>query len=625
VAQASDGGRVDPVPDYQAILMASRCDPDVWFLAELGMRVGYIQMNRFSTDFSFLFPPSPVVQHILDRLPELAADPGVGRAVLQMLALASKSAEDAGLRPGWCEAQPLDVASLQRCVDSDSVLGFALTQNYTAWQNWEVVGLSRAGWHSSALPGGTRSVFAAAPAQILLADFDDGDLVGSLVGARLLRHGALSDLEIVLHVHIDNPEKYTQECLERFDESPYYHVVSHRWTAAWDWHCHFHAGATGDNLVRVAQAEVWAMGNMGDKYGLPTFQHVVLRCLLPTGFTLGVPARVSLLPTPRGRWPTSGPVRDMHAIHVNHFPVIASAAHRLVACTQPLYNFEHLDKQVPGHVLGWLLYQFEVVKVDHVFVYDTDGSFADVVRPFVKGGQVTYFPRFVELFNRRFVRPMARHSFGTCPCVFEFELLVYNHCRMQVVDTASFLLGLITPDELIYAPRFLEELSSGGLGLKSLIAPMARAGDKLVAVKIPVINMDGPVWDGGGIRFGDAFSSMVFGSPWLQHRVVFDPKNPHVRDVHQSGVVTAIDTFSTQDEETPWAISGWLDVSAIAEPPGAPPDDGPGLVQAELSSSGWRVFHFPSLFRPGRRRTAPWQGTEDTAMRSLLEARSELR
>merc|ERR1711957_88839 len=73
---------------------------------------------------------------------------------------------------------------------------------------------------------------------------------------------------------------------------------------------------------------------------------------------------------------------------------------RLVtACTTALWDFHDVESQAPGYFKSWLQYHLDILGIDHINIYDVDGSFESVVSPWVAAGRVSYIPRVNELLS----------------------------------------------------------------------------------------------------------------------------------------------------------------------------------------------------------------------------------
>lgn len=66
---------------------------------------------------------------------------------------------------------------------------------------------------------------------------------------------------------------------------------------------------------------------------------------------------------------------------------------RLSACSAPLHDAQRIHELMPHAVEDWLNYHL-FIGVEHFTLFDSDGSYAPFLQPFVERGLVTYHGRF---------------------------------------------------------------------------------------------------------------------------------------------------------------------------------------------------------------------------------------
>eukprot|EP00927_Polykrikos_kofoidii_P032288 TRINITY_DN27558_c0_g1_i1.p1 TRINITY_DN27558_c0_g1~~TRINITY_DN27558_c0_g1_i1.p1 ORF type:complete len:495 (+),score=29.99 TRINITY_DN27558_c0_g1_i1:31-1485(+) len=118
----------------------------------------------------------------------------------------------------------------------------------------------------------------------------------------------------------------------------------------------------------------------------------------------------------------------------------ASPASRFwTVCSQPLYGFGAMAKHYPRFFHDWVAYHLGI-GIDHFFIYDSDGSFANAVKPFVKRGAVSYFGKYGSRLGNSMSDPRA-------PLCAEF--FAYTHCLVENFDVSTYVQLLHGPDEYL--------------------------------------------------------------------------------------------------------------------------------------------------------------------------------
>jgi len=82
---------------------------------------------------------------------------------------------------------------------------------------------------------------------------------------------------------------------------------------------------------------------------------------------------------------------------------------QLTVCSNPRFNAAGLDREFRE----WIHYHL-LIGVDHVVLYDTDGTLEELARPYVNAGNVTYFARWTSLFGEKHQR-VLRGDFQLYP------------------------------------------------------------------------------------------------------------------------------------------------------------------------------------------------------------------
>ena len=107
------------------------------------------------------------------------------------------------------------------------------------------------------------------------------------------------------------------------------------------------------------------------------------------------------------RVPISIPSAQDRLDHVKKDPDVIKANYghswRVVGCTQPLYGLVRMQKAWPGLIRKWVKYHLHMVGIDHLFIYDNDGSFEEAAREsqldlesYIENKKVTYFPHWMR-------------------------------------------------------------------------------------------------------------------------------------------------------------------------------------------------------------------------------------
>ena len=110
-----------------------------------------------------------------------------------------------------------------------------------------------------------------------------------------------------------------------------------------------------------------------------------------------------------------------------------SPPRKTVVCTQPVWDLAGVDAADPALVRTWLEYHLDVLGLDHIQMYDVDGSWGPRLQPFVDEGRVSYVPSLDRVLQPRvpFLDcPMCHYLLGQTHCLFEHssaEWMVHLH------------------------------------------------------------------------------------------------------------------------------------------------------------------------------------------------------
>jgi hypothetical protein len=139
---------------------------------------------------------------------------------------------------------------------------------------------------------------------------------------------------------------------------------------------------------------------------------------------------------------------------------------KLVACSQPIYNADFIEKKWPGVLQAWVLHHVRYLGFDHFSLYDADGSAASYIEPLLDEGFLSYFPKWAPTACMRDLA--AQH-------VYCSETTMENHCLWRARGVAEWAMLIHAPDifvnDLAGAPKLLALLDSLELHFGSLMLP----------------------------------------------------------------------------------------------------------------------------------------------------------
>ena len=117
---------------------------------------------------------------------------------------------------------------------------------------------------------------------------------------------------------------------------------------------------------------------------------------------------------------------------------------RLVGCTKPLWDAVDLAKSQPYMFQDWMNYHLEL-GVDHLQIYDLDGSFAGPLRPFMEAGTATHVPNFADRFDE------ALGEWSDTVSHFCLEPHAQDHCIWSWRGRADWVVAIESPDVFLWS------------------------------------------------------------------------------------------------------------------------------------------------------------------------------
>jgi len=189
------------------------------------------------------------------------------------------------------------------------------------------------------------------------------------------------------------------------------------------------------------------------RYSAPV---LTIRCETPPEFLsggMGTPQMVRLERSAR-----SSPAAPWIALDVPLRP--SSKPHvRTAMCTQQTWDASFLESRIPGHLDLWFSYHLEVLGIDQIYLYDLDGSFADleVVAYWRAAGRIIYEDAFGEIQPLKRVFEDLGLNTGSAHLT---QTLVQHHCLQQAKTNADWIVSVSHGwDMMLFSPtQTLNEL-----------------------------------------------------------------------------------------------------------------------------------------------------------------------
>jgi len=120
-------------------------------------------------------------------------------------------------------------------------------------------------------------------------------------------------------------------------------------------------------------------------------------------------------------------------------------------CSQPLYGYHELRKQLPWIMEDWLDYHLGHLGFMHAEIYDIDGSFETALEPWVRasswgGTTVTYHRRWPARLSPQMEALSRDHPYCT-------ETYAYAHCLTTHRALSRWVALLHAPDEYLFVRK----------------------------------------------------------------------------------------------------------------------------------------------------------------------------
>lgn len=270
---------------------------------------------------------------------------------------------------------------------------------------------------------------------------------------------------------------------------------------------------------------------------------------------------------------------------------------RLSFCSQPLYGYGKLRRELPWIMEDWLEYHLGHLGFEHAEIYDTDGSFADTVEPWAAGlkgthGTVTYHKGFPESLSQSMndisqVKPYCAETWAYAHCLTHHRALsrwvMLLHAPDEYVVTKSFQPGAVLPvlreienslpeDEAITMLTVpARSMAQGGPGAESTTFAAPKRGGVLAASRLhgPIQPLHTPLVDPASCVCAGAHACYAekdyeFGGLTQQLDPVFMVVNHYVEMLARNrgrctsmGDVCETPEVGRGDSWAEWAV-GWL-------------------------------------------------------------------
>lgn len=146
---------------------------------------------------------------------------------------------------------------------------------------------------------------------------------------------------------------------------------------------------------------------------------------------------------------------------------------RVAACSQPLFGVDRHQVLVGD----WLEYHL-AFGIEHIVVYDSDGSAAAAVAGYVANGSVTYFPMWASNTLRSpFVSNLTAHGAMYCA-----EASAEAHCLAHLRGRSSWLFILHSFDEFLSS-------DAGASGMEDFLRAYSQEGLRLPKADAAVLSL----------------------------------------------------------------------------------------------------------------------------------------
>lgn len=115
--------------------------------------------------------------------------------------------------------------------------------------------------------------------------------------------------------------------------------------------------------------------------------------------------------------------------------------HRIIGCSQPLYNVSHLEKKWPGLIRMWARYYVDYLGFGYINIYDIDGSVEPYLGDLVKRGIVNYYKSWAPTES---MRQLALNNATYCS-----ETMMENQCVWQSRGVSEWAMLIHAPDNYL--------------------------------------------------------------------------------------------------------------------------------------------------------------------------------
>merc|ERR1711924_343620 len=109
------------------------------------------------------------------------------------------------------------------------------------------------------------------------------------------------------------------------------------------------------------------------------------------------------------------------------------------------HSYSNVEARFPGLVEWWLLHHLNALKLDHLVVYDMDGSFREPLEAWIYAGRVTYVGNFPDMIG--FSPP------GAEKCKRCLQVAALNHCMSSQRRVSEWILKVHSIDGFFSALR----------------------------------------------------------------------------------------------------------------------------------------------------------------------------
>jgi hypothetical protein len=115
--------------------------------------------------------------------------------------------------------------------------------------------------------------------------------------------------------------------------------------------------------------------------------------------------------------------------------------HKLVGCSQPLFNVDKLEAKWPGLIRMWVRFYINYLKFGAVNIYDIDGSTEPYIKSLVKKGVVNYYKRWAPT--------ESMYNLALSGSLYCSETMMENQCLWQHRGLSEWVMLIHSPDNFL--------------------------------------------------------------------------------------------------------------------------------------------------------------------------------